>query len=476
MVNNPLIVALRQELVTQQAKVSSLQKVYLPGHPEMQAELAQLRELQGRLNGEVQRLMESIRADYEAASRTEKLLADSLAQQKEQVAKLQDNLTDYQILKRDAQTNEQLYQALLSRVKEANIASTMVPSNVAVIDPGKLPSKPYKPKTLRDLALGAFAGLFLGLGLALVIDHLDDSIKSVDDLEHYCGLPTVGILPLLSLNGAGKNTGWAAKVLDSPVALLISPRKRRQKRQASETPPVTNLDVVVYENPRAPITEALQHTQTSIMLSVSGRPPGVLVITSPGASEGKSTITSNLAISFALNDQQTVIIDADLRKPRMHKIFHVAAQPGLTNYLSGNASLEDILHATEIPHLAVITAGARSPRPANLLQSAMFKALLQRLREQFQHIIIDTPPILGFTDARLVAAQADGVIIVTKQNSTHKSAGRLAHQLLTQVHAPVIGAVLNGVGPHSSPYGRYYYYYYDYRNKYYSHYYTDKQS
>jgi len=473
-VNNPLVVALRQELVTQQAKVSSLQKVYLPGHPEMQAEMAHLRELQGRLNAEVQRLLESIRADYEAASRTENLLSTSLSQQKEQVAKLQDNLTDFQILKRDAQTNEQLYQALLARVKEANIASTMVPSNVAVIDPGTLPSRPFKPKTARNLALAAFLGLTLGVGLALVVEHLDDSIKSIDDLERYCGLPSVGVLPLLSTNGRGRN-GLAKKLLDAPLGLFLSKKKRRQKQRASETPPVTDLDVVVYENPRAPITEALRHTQTSIMLSVSGRPPCALVITSPGANEGKTMMSSNLAISFALNGKDTVIIDCDLRKPRIHNIFGLEAQPGLTNYLSGNTSLEAILRPSHIPQLTIITAGARSPSPANLLNSDTFKDLLQQLRERFRHIIIDTPPILGFTDARLVAALADGVILVTKQNATHRSAGRLAHQLLSQSHAPIVGAVLNGVGPHGSPYGGYYYYYYNYHYKYYSNYYSDNK-
>ncbi|MGQ9920112.1 MAG: GumC family protein [Desulfobacca sp.] len=470
-VNNPLIVQLRQELVTQQAKVSSLQKVYLPGHPEMQAETALLRELQGRLNAEVQRLLESIRADYEAASRTERLLSDSFASQKEQVAKLQDNLTDYQILKRDAQTNEQLYQALLARVKEANIASTMVPSNVAVIDPGTLPSRPFKPKIVRNLALAGFLGLFLGVGLALVVEHLDDSIKSIDDLERYCGLPSVGVLPLLSANG--KSAGLGKRILNAPLGLLLSLKKRWRRRQITAPAAVTNLDLVVYENPQAPVAEALRHTQTSIMLSKSGRPPCTLVITSAGANEGKSMVSSNLAISFALNGRETVIIDCDLRKPRVHQIFELKAQPGLTNFLSGNISLEEILRPSQIPQLTIITAGARSLSPANLLNSDTFKELLQQLRERFRHIIIDTPPILGFTDARLVAALADGVILVTKHNATHRSAGRLAHQLLSQSHAPIIGAILNGVGPYGSPYGGYYYYNYHY--KYYAKYYGQPQ-
>jgi len=472
-VNNPLIVTLRQELVTQQAKVSSLRKVYLPGHPEMQAEMAHLRELQGRLDAEVQRLQESIRADYEAAARTEKLLAESFANQKEQVAKLQDSLTDFQILKRDAQTNEQLYQALLARVKEANIASTMVPSNVTVIDPGSLPSKPFKPKTARNLALAAFLGLMLGTGLAFLLEYLDDSIKSTDDLERYCGLPSLGVLPLLSTNGAGSGTSLATRILEKPRAFLTAGRKSVPTKPDKAPPSATNLDLVVYENPRSPLAEALRHTQTSIMLSVSGRPPCVLVITSANPSEGKSTVSSNLAISFALNGRDTVIIDCDLRKPRIHKVFGKQAQPGLTNYLSGNATLTEILRSTHIPKLSLIAAGARSPSPANLLHSDMFKDLVQQLRSQFQHVIIDTPPILGFTDARLVAALADGVILVAKQHGTHKSAGRLAHQLLSQIHAPIVGAVLNGVGLHGSPYGGYYYYY---NYKYYTSYYSDEKS
>ena len=428
----------------------------------MQVEKANLKELQGRLTGEVQRLQESVQADYEAANRTAKLLNDSLSAQKNEVAKLQDSLTDFQILKRDALTNEQLYQALLARVKEANISSTMVPSNVATIDHGTLPSKKYKPKTTRNLALAGLVGLITGLGLALVVDQLDDSIKSVDDLERKCNLPSVGLVPMLYGNGSHVTT-LVQSILSSPYLSFLP----WQKRWLAEQPnllPVDDLDLVVFKNPKDPITEALRHTQTSIMLSASGRPPCVLMITSANPSEGKTTIASNLAQSFAVYDRQTVIIDCDLRKPRVHQIFTLKSQPGLSNYLSGNATLEEILRPTQIPNLTLIAAGARPPNPGNLLQSEVFRDLLQQLRGKFHHIIIDTPPILGFTDARIVSALVDGVILVVKQNSTHKTAGRLAHQLLSQIHAPILGAILNGVDPHGA--GGYYY-----NVKYYSKYY-----
>jgi capsular exopolysaccharide synthesis family protein len=462
-VNHPLVAQLRQQLVGQQAKVSSLKKVYRGEHPELLAEQANLAELQGRLQAEVQRLQESVKADYEAANRTEKLLSDSFSDQKGQMAKLQDNLTDFQILKRDAQTNEQLYQALLARVKEANIASTMVPSNVTIIDPARLPEKPYKPKTLRDLALGAVLGLTLGVGLAFLMEHLDDSIQSVDDLERACNLPSLGMLPLLGNNGK-MPLDRREKLEHKGIRGYLSGFLRRgQAIDGAE-----DGDLIVMKYPQSPASEAIRHTHTAIMLSVSGRPPGAIMVTSPNPSEGKTMVSSNLALTFALGRNQTLLIDCDLRKPRLHHIFQLDLQPGLSNYLTGSATLEEILRSASVPNLSVITCGTRPPSPGNLLNSKEFKDLLVQLRQRFTHIIIDTPPILGFSDGLLISVLTDGVLLVTRHNSTHKSAGRLAHHILSQVHAPMMGAVLNCVDAHGQAYGGYYYHYhYKYYSKYY---------
>jgi succinoglycan biosynthesis transport protein ExoP len=462
-VNNPTIAALRQQLVAEQAKVSAMRKIYRSGHPDLQAEEANLAELRSRLRAEVQRIKESVKADYEAASRTEKLLSDSFSAQKGQMKQLQDNLTNYQILKRNAQTNEQLYQALLSRVKEASISSTMVPSNVTVIDPGQLPSVPYKPKKVRDLALAGFLGLTLGIGLALLAEHLDDSIKSQTDLEQVCNLPSLGLVPLQ--DGNGRKT--------------LSQRRQRSKSISSELWRSLSLlhrevdekdvGIAVSTHPHSYLSEAIHQVYSSLILSTSGRPPGAIVVTSPSPNEGKTTMASNLAQSFALNGRQVVLVDCDLRKPKVHQIFQVQAQPGLSNYLTGGATLEEILRTTPIPNLTVITAGARPPSPANLLNSETFKELITELRQQFHHIIIDTPPVLTFADARFISALVDGVVLVTKCHVTAKGAGSLARQLLSQ--APILGAVLNGVGPYGQSYGGYYYHYH---YKYYSKYYDDK--
>jgi len=465
-VNHSLLAQLRQQLVAQQAKVSALQKVFRNEHPDLMAERANLAELQSRLNTEVQRLQESVKADYEAAIRTEKLLNESFTNQKGQMAKLQDNLTDFQILKRDAQTNEQLYQALLARVKEANIAGTMVPSNVAVIDPGRLPDKPFRPKTKRNLVLAAILGLTLGIGLALLLEHLDDSIQSVDDLERACSLPSLGIIPVLSSNGRmGLSRQKKSGVLETWCSIPLLQRIGRRDAEGG------NVDLVVYNHPQSMVSEAFRHVYSSIMLSTSGQPPRIIMVTSPNPGEGKTTIASNLALSYAMNDRRAVIIDCDLRKPRQHKVFHLDSQPGLSNYLTGSTTLEEILRPTVSPKLKIITAGAKPPNPINLVNSETFKELLVLLREQFDHIIIDTPPVLGFADARFVSALVDGVLLVIRHNITHKNAGRLAQKLLTP--APILGAVLNSVDYYGQPYGGYYYHYH---YKYYSKYYDDQRN
>jgi capsular exopolysaccharide synthesis family protein len=272
-------------------------------------------------------------------------------------------------------------------------------------------------------------------------------------------------LPLIDTDGKGavsgkKNSG----ALGLRRYLPGLQRGRPTDVEAADT------DLIVYKHPKSQLSEAVQHIYSSIMLSVSGRPPRAIMITSPNPAEGKSAIASNLAQSYALNDRPVVLIDCDLRKPRLHQVFQITSQPGLTNYLAGSATLEEILRPTSVPNLTIITAGARPPNPGNLLNSETFRELLKELRQQFLHIIIDTPPVLGFADARFVSQAVDGVLLVTKYHSTHKSAGRLAQQLLNQ--APVLGAVLNSVGVHGQTYGGYYYYYNHY--KYYSKYYESK--
>jgi capsular exopolysaccharide synthesis family protein len=434
--NNPLIQSLRQNVITQEAKVSSLKKIFGANYPELQVEKAKLQEFNQRLQGEVKRVGASIQADFRSAQRAEHLIRDSLQAQKVKVGDLQNNLVKHHILKRDMQTNEQLYQALLSRMKEASVASTMVSSNVAVITPAELPMVPYKPKKVLNLFLATLIGLVGGVGLAFVVEHFDDSLKTAEEMERFCQLPALGVVPYLPRNKmALENHG---------------------------------IGLITYDQPKSMVTEAIRQVRTSVMLSSAGGPPNTLVVTSPNPNEGKTMMSMNISISLAMNGRKVVLIDGDLRKPSISSSFGLPGQPGLTNYLSGNATLDDILRPTQVQDLFLIPAGASPPSPTELLESRAFEDLILELRSQFQHVVIDTPPIIEFADARVLSGLSDGVVLVVKHHVTSREAAKLAKQLLQQVNARIIGGVLNM--SRANRLGYYGYGYYGYY-KYYRHYY-----
>uniref|UniRef100_A0A7C3V3Z3 non-specific protein-tyrosine kinase n=1 Tax=Desulfobacca acetoxidans TaxID=60893 RepID=A0A7C3V3Z3_9BACT len=436
--NNPLIMNLRQELVAQNAKVSGLKQSFLPGHPQMQVEQAKLAELQGRLKGEVLRLQKAIKAEYESAVKAENLLTQAFQEQKGLLASLQNNLVDFQILKRDAQTTEKLYKALLERMGATTVASTMVAGTVGVIDPPEAPYDPYLPKPLLFLALSGVFGLFLGVGMAFLAEHLDNSIKTTEDVERVVQVPSLGVVPFCFKDQIGARGG---KLPGGFRGLLSWMRNR-----TGFTVPLEEPDLMMLKQPRSAMAEAFRHLRTSLRLSVSGGPPEVIVITSPHPREGKSTISANLAVALAQDGHRVLMLDCDLRRPRLHQVFQLENAPGLTSHLTGNSPVELIVKPTKVDNLFLIPAGPIPPNPAELLNSQTFKNLLRTLRLDFHHIIIDTPPTLGFADARVVAPQADGVLLVVKHQSTSREAGKLARQYFTQVNARLLGMVLNQVG------------------------------
>jgi polysaccharide biosynthesis transport protein len=438
--NNPLIQKLRGEVIEQEAKVASLAKLFGRNYPELQAEQAKLQELRGRLNGEVQRTLASLRADYEAALRTENFLKEEADGQRREVEGLQENLVQHNILKRDLQANVQLYQGLLARMKEISVASTMVASNAAVIQAAEPPLKPYKPNKLLNMALAVLVGLMGGVGLAFLSEYLDNSIKTSEELERVYRLPSLGVVPLLSGNNhrVGSNG-------DRQLALTT------------------------YAQPMSILGEAVFQLRTSLMLSMSGRTPGTILVTSPNPGEGKTTLAINLATSMLLGDNKALLIDGDLRRPCIHRMFEAPQEPGLSNFLTGSAKLSDIVQATPVQNLYIIPAGPKPPHPIQLLSSAAFRGLLEELRRDFSYIVIDTPPVLGFADARMIASMVDGVLLVVKHHQTSRDAGKLAIQLLTQAQANILGVVLNmaqtdkmGCGGYYGHYKHYHKYYQDY--------------
>jgi capsular exopolysaccharide synthesis family protein len=440
--NNQLVMQLRQALIAQEAKVSSTKKIFGNKYPKLEAETANLAELRSRFQGELKRTQTGIKADYEVALRAEKFIKEEFDRQKSKVEKLQDNLVQHQILKRDLQTNEQLYQGLLARMKEANVASTMMPSNSAIIESAVLPVAPFSPKKARNMALAAFLGLFGGISLAFIIERLDSSIKTPEELERVIRVPALGMIPMISLNGKGAQGSYQSVPLAS------------------------------YEQPKSIVGDAIGHMSTALMLSLSERPPVGIMVTSPNPGDGKTSVSINLASALAMTGKRVLLIDADMRRPVCHKALGLPMQPGLSNFLTGSASLEEIIQTTMIPGLFFLAAGTVPPNPVQLLGSPMLQDLRQRLYQEFQHMIVDTPPIVSFSDGLTISSLVDGVLLVFKHHVTSRESGRLAVHLLHRVNANVFGVVLNMAQSEKVKYPGHYGYD-KYYNKYYKNYQAD---
>jgi capsular exopolysaccharide synthesis family protein len=373
----------------------------------------------------------------------ENFLQEEVNNQKISVSNLQDNLVEHHILTRDLQTNVLLYEALLSRMKEASVASTMVSSNVAVTQEAALPFYPASPKKLLYMVVAMIVGMTCALGAVFLAEYLDDSIKTTEEMEKFCRIASLGVVPFL-------------------------PRKEGELRNEESS----EMGMITYSDPKSLFSEAIHHVNTSIALTLSGGPPQVIMVTSANPSEGKSTLCLNLALSLSLGDHKVVIVDADMRKPVINKILKQPLIPGLSTFLSGSASQADIIHPTEVPNLFCIPAGAAPPSPIQLLNSGIFSELITSLRKDFRYLLIDTPPIIGFADGRTISPKVDGVILIIKHHSTSRDAARLASQLLVQINAPLLGVVCNMTKSYKLGYGGYYDYY-RYYSKSYKQYHND---
>jgi len=425
--NNRLIQKLRERLIVLQGQAT--------GSGNQKVSVANVNEVRDRLDNEVRRLETSVKADYETALKAEKLLQQEFDEAKAKTVDMEKGLVNYHMLKRDLETNQALYEGLLGRMKDAIVAATVVPGNISVIATAELPYEPYnKPKPGKYLGLALVLGSLMGIGIAFFLEYLDSSIKTVEEVEKIGHIPSLGMIPMAE-NGAVP-AGSAA------------------------------LETITHFQPRSQIGEAVSHIRSAIMLSTSMPPPQVIVVTSCNPREGNSTSASNIAIGLSGGERKVLLIDCDLRKPGLHKVFKVSNRCGLTNHLTGSAALEEIIRPTEVPKLYFIPAGPTPPNPNDLISAATFSKMLDSLRQEFQHIVIDSPPVIGFADARTLAVMSDGVVLAFKHCSTTREAARLAVKMLAQSNSQILGAILTMVKKDHLGYGAYYRYYDKYYKSY----------
>ena len=434
----------------QQIAQASIQ--YGPSYPRLVELKARLQEVQQNIQTESQKMVVSLQNDYLAAGRREKLLRTELEKQKAEANQLNQSAIEYSLLKREADSNRQLYEDLLRKLKEAGLSAGLNSSNVRVVDSARVPIAPSYPNIPRNMQLGFLLGLCGGMALAFVMEALDNTVSLPEHVEAYAGLPSLGMIPMSSTLKGSAAGRTLLKLKPAPEAKTSA------------------IELVAHCRPNSELAEAYRALRTSILLSSPGSPPKILLVTSALPQEGKTTTSINCAIVLAQQGRRVLLVDADLRRPTIHRSFGLRPRAGLSDVLAGREQQELVtLASPHLPNLFILPAGAQPPHPAELLSSPVMKKLIEQWRGQYDHVVIDSPPALTVTDAVLLSVDVDRVIVVVRSGQTSKAAMRRARDLLLQVNAKVMGVVINAVDLTAPDH---YYYYYS-GSKYYGSYYHE---
>lgn len=440
-----------QDILKQQTTLTSeyadAVNQYGPKYPKVLRIQAQIKDLDQLITREKVNIGNQVEADYRGARQRELLLQQALDQQKAETNATAEKLVQYNILNREAEANKQLYDGMLQKLKEAGISAGLRSSNIRIVDPALIPNGPSRPNKTRNVMLSVLVGLIGGIGLALLREYLDNTVKTPDDIETLARLPSLAVVPALS-SSSGKRSGRFSKLLKTPV---IASKEGR-------------AELISHNMPQSQMSEAFRALRTSLLLSQADHPPQVILMTSALPREGKTTAAVNLAVTLAQLGDKTLLVDADLRKPGINRALSLVdgKHAGLSSYLAGVSSLDLItVPHPAITNLAAIPTGPIPPNPADLLSSRRLTELIGELRSRYKFIVIDSPPIMAATDAVILSVLVDGVLMVVRSGETPKEAFVRTRDLLAGVKCHMLGVVLNAVDA-SSPDYYYSYRYYPY--------------
>lgn len=421
--------------------------------PEVKELDPQIRELQNQIKDlrsqKTTTLLTNLETKYRETLGREQALRKSFEQQRGQTLTQNEAAINYRIIQQEIETNKRLLDNLLQRSKENDVIMASKPNNVSIVDYALAPDAPVGPNRTRTVLMAMFLSLALGVGLALLLEYLDDSIHSTEDVERLLNLPALAVIP--SIGGIGQRRRLAA----------TGALQKRNGNVADSPELMINVDG------QSPLAESYRHLRTSVLLSTAGRAPRSLLVTSSLPSEGKTTTAVNTAISLAQTGANVVLVDADMRRPRLRSIFGLSDRAGLSSILSRDVAEAEMLAMVskdEVTGLSVLTSGPVPPNPAELLGSDQMRRLMNVLQAEFTHIVVDSPPISSFTDGVLVSSMVDGVLLVVHGGKSSRHVVRRSRQLLQDVGAKIFGVVLNKVNPHSQDYYYYYKHYYGTRS------------
>jgi polysaccharide biosynthesis transport protein len=408
--------------------------VYKPGYPKMQQLRRQIDEVDQQINKEVASIRASVKAEYQAKIQEQATLQARVSELKGEILALQDRSKDYVTLKREVDTNRQLYDGLLQRMKEVGVVAGISTNNISIVDRAQVPAAPYKPDLRKNLTMGIAIGLIAGILLAFLLEQLDDTVKSSEDAEVRVRAPVLGIIPMVS---------------------------EKEQRSAGG-----DVALLAATDPKCPLAEAIRSLRTSLLFATTEGAPKIMHLTSAVPGEGKTTAAASVAITFAQAGSKVLLIDADLRSPSLHRVFALPNSLGLTNYLAGDTPPAQIAQPTQVTRLFAVTSGPLPPNPVELLSSAKMLDLLSLSSERFDYIVLDGPPVIGLADALVLANLAKGTIFVVDAGRTRYGAIEGAVKRLRAANAFIVGAVIDRLGRAGHGYGYSYDYHYTYSYSY----------
>jgi capsular exopolysaccharide synthesis family protein len=430
-----------------QSQVASLGAVFTPGYSKLRQAEAELATVQDAFDKQRADIVRHIEDEYREAARREDLLASAYDAQTRAVTGQDEKAIQYNILKREVDSSRQLYDTMLQQTKQASIASALRASNVRVVDPAETPDLAVFPNFKLNAALGLFAGFFLSTVAVTMRERADRTLQQPGEVKLLTNLAELGTIPAMA--SARLSSGLPSSASGAP----------KMGKRATRGDSANSVALATLHQKNGVVAEAFRCTLTSLLfVGEAGSSPRVLVVTSANPGEGKTSVASNLAIATAEIRRKVLVIDADLRRPRMQDIYDVPNQRGLSDILREELSHENLtglIHQTSVPNLHVLPAGPPTEAAAHLLHSPNLAVLISRFRSEYDMILIDAPPMLHMTDARVAGRLADGVVLVGRAGKTTRDALLTARDRFLEDRIRVLGTVLNGWDPGKTLHGYY---------------------
>jgi polysaccharide biosynthesis transport protein len=448
--SNPAVKEVLDRLIQVQLDTQAVLSTYGPKHPRVQTAEDQQRYLTTRLNAAIAEVADSVAAEYQMAVDREQVLKEALDAQNALVLEMSGKIGEYDRLKSEVDREERMFDAIVNRVREVDLTKESATTSIRIAEKASTPRTPIEPNKSRAMLLGAFLGLLLGLGVAVLLEYLDDTVKTPEDIEQRLGVASLGYVPAIE------------KVSD-------------------EYDKFTERAIHTLLYPHSSTTDAFRSIKTNIYFSMPQGELKSLMVTSPQPGDGKTVFASNLAVTMALEGKRVLLVDADLRRPSVHTAFGLKREEGLSNVLVEGKAIEGLVQCPhgadqkKMTNLHVLTAGARTPNPAELLGGESMARFIADVRRQYDVVIYDMPPIIFVADNAPLARAVDGVALVLRAGRTRREAGARARKQIEALHGKLVGIVLNVIQPKALR-GHYYYYgyyYYGY-HKYYKDYGKDR--